>query len=181
MLRSCLAVCASTLVVMGVVGTSALAAPGFQGEHAMAPDVDARDGRVAPSARQRSLAVRACGSRGTASARRTRWRRRSGYLATGLSSDNATAARQWIARNRALLGIGATDLELVTATDHAVLLRQTLRRRAGRPRRPDRRRRQATAGSPTCRRRSRQDDDITGARDIGAAAAVREAARRRAT
>ena len=70
----------------------------------MAPDLDARDGRVAPSARQRDLA----------SGLQVTWNRfgtphavapRSGYLATGLSSDNVTAARQWIARNRALLGI----------------------------------------------------------------------------
>ena len=52
---------------------------------------------------------------------------RSGNLATGLSSDNTTAARQWISRNLALLGIGAAaarDLEVVTATGHSVLLRQ---------------------------------------------------------
>ncbi len=131
--RSCLAVCVSVLVVMGVAAPGALAAPGFQGENSSPPDVDARDGRVAPSAQQRSLA----------SGLQVTWNRfgtphavapRSGYLATGLSSDNVTAARQWIARNRALLGIGAaTDLEVVTATGHAVLLRQTLRRRVGRP------------------------------------------------
>jgi len=56
MRRSCLAVCASMLVGLGVAATGALAAPGFQGEHATPPDVDARDGRVAPSARQRDLA-----------------------------------------------------------------------------------------------------------------------------
>ena len=90
----------------------------------MAPDLDARDGRVAPSARQRDLA----------SGLQVTWNRfgtphavapKTGYLATGLSNDNVTAARQWIARNRALLGIDAAKLEVVTATAHAVLLRQT--------------------------------------------------------
>ena len=126
MLRSCLAVCGFALVVLGVATTGALAAPGFQGEGSTPPDVDAREGRVAPSDRQRSLA----------SGLRVTWNRfgtphavapRNGYLATGLSSDQTTAARQWISRNRGLLGIGAAaagDLEVVTATDQAVLLRQ---------------------------------------------------------
>ncbi len=107
--------------------------------------------------------------------RRRRSSPNSGYLATGLSSDQETAARQWIARNRALLGIGATDLELVTVTDHAVLLRQTFDGVAaghdgliaigvkdGRV---------AYVSSSLA-----QDDDVTGAREIGAAAAVRAAA-----
>ena len=89
MFRSCLAVFVSVGVVMGVAATGALAAPGFQGEHSTPPDVDARDGRVAPSARQRDLA----------SGLQVTWNRfgtpqtvapRRGYLATGLSSDNAT-------------------------------------------------------------------------------------------
>ena len=57
MRRSCLAVCVSVLVASGVAATGALAAPGFQGEHAKPADLDAREGRVAPSARQRSLAA----------------------------------------------------------------------------------------------------------------------------
>src|SRR5262245_3930343 len=102
MRRSCLAVCVSVLVASGVAATGALAAPGFQGENSSPPDIDARDGRVAPTARQRDLA----------SGLQVTWNRfgtphsvgaREGYLATGLSSDNATAARQWISRNRALL------------------------------------------------------------------------------
>ena len=175
MRRSCLAVCVSVLVVMGVVAAGALAAPGFQGEHAMAPDLDARDGRVAPSARQRDLA----------SGLQVTWNRfgtphavapRSGYLATGLSSDNATAARQWVARNRSLLGIGATGLEVVTATDHAVLLRQTFdgvsAGRDGLIAVGVSNGRVAYVSSSLA-----QDTSITGARDMGAAAAVREAAR----
>ena len=141
----------------------------------MAPDLDARDGRVAPSARQRDLA----------SGLQVTWNRfgtphavasRSGYLATGLSSDNATAARQWIARNRSLLGIGATGLEVVTATDHAVLLRQTF---DGVPAGRDglisvgvSNGRVAYVSSSLA-----PDTNITGARDMGAGAAVREAAR----
>ena len=141
----------------------------------MAPDLDARDGRVAPSARQRDLA----------SGLQVTWNRfgtphavapRSGYLATGLSSDNATAARQWVARNRSLLGIGATGLEVVTATDHAVLLRQTFdgvsAGRDGLIAVGVSNGRVAYASSSLA-----QDTNITGARDMGAAAAVREAAR----
>src|SRR5262245_52402925 len=124
MRRSCLAVCVSTLVAMGVAASGALAAPGFQGENGTPPDLDARDGRVAPSARQHDLASGlqvTCNRFGTPHAVGTI----NGFLATGLSSDNVTAARQWISRNRALLGIDTSGLEVVTATEHAVLLRQT--------------------------------------------------------
>ena len=171
---TCLAVCVSVLVASAVAATGAVAAPGFQGEHSMAPDIDAREGRVAPSARQRDLA----------SGLQVTWNRfgtphavapRSGYLATGLSSDNVTAARQWIARNRALLGIGATELEVVTATEHAVLLRQTF---DGLPAGRDglvsvgvKDGRVAYVSSSLAR-----DDTVTGARDVGPATAVRAAA-----
>jgi hypothetical protein len=164
----------STLVLLGVVATGAVAAPSFQGEHALPGDVDARDGRVAPTARQRSLA----------SGLQVTWNRfgtpqtiatRDGYLATGLSSDQETAARQWIARNRALLGTGGANLELVTVTDHAVLLRQTFEGvwaghdgliavgvKDGRV---------AYVSSSLA-----QDANVTGSRELGAAAAVRAAA-----
>jgi extracellular elastinolytic metalloproteinase len=174
MLRSCLAVCGSMLVLAGVVATGALAAPSFQGEHATPPDLDARDGRVAPSARQRDLA----------SGLQVTWNRfgtphavapRSGFLATGLSSDNATAARQWIGRNRALLGVGASNLEVVTVTEHAVLLRQTF---GGIPAGRDgliavgvNDGRVAYVSSSLA-----PDRNVTGARAMGAAAAVRAAA-----
>jgi extracellular elastinolytic metalloproteinase len=141
----------------------------------MAPDVDARDGRVAPSARQQDLA----------SGLQVTWNRfgtpnvvapRSGFLATGLSSDNVTAARQWIARNRALLGIGSGELEVVTSTGHAVLLRQTFdgvsAGRDGLIAVGVSNGRVAYVSSSLA-----QDTNITGARDMGAAAAVREAAR----
>ena len=177
MLRSCLAVCGSVLVVLGVATTGALAAPGFQGEGSTPPDVDAREGRVAPSDRQRSLA----------SGLRVTWNRfgtphavapRDGYLATGLSSDQTTAARQWISRNRGLLGIGAAaagDLEVVTATDQAVLLRQRFdgisAGRDGLIAIGVRNGRVAYVSSSLA-----PDTEITGARDMGAAAAVRAAA-----
>ena len=88
-----------------------------------------------------------------------------------------TAARQWIARNRALLGIdAATDLEVVTATGHSVLLRQTFdgvsAGRDGLIAVGVRNGRVAYVSSSLA-----QDTNITGVRDMGAAAAVREAAR----
>jgi extracellular elastinolytic metalloproteinase len=177
MLRTCLAVCGSTLVMVGVAAGGAVAAPSFQGEHATPPDVDVRDGRVAPSARQRDLA----------SGLQVTWNRfgtphavapRSGYLATGLSSDNATAAREWISRNLALLGISAAeagDLEVVTATGHAVLLRQTFdgisAGRDGLIAVGVKNGRVAYVSSSLAAR-----TNVTGARDMGAAAAVRAAA-----
>src|SRR5918999_3910869 len=118
MLRSCVALCGTALVVLGIAATGAPAAP-FQGENATPPDLDAREGRVAPNQRQRSLA----------SGLQVTWNQfgtprtvapRDRFLATGLSSDRETAARQWIARNLALLGIDAAaarDLEVVTVTD----------------------------------------------------------------
>jgi extracellular elastinolytic metalloproteinase len=178
MRRSCLAVCVSVLVGLGVAASGALAAQDFQGEHSTPPDVDARDGRVAPSARQRDLA----------SGLQVTWNRfgtphavapRSGYLATGLSTDQVTAARQWISRNLALLGIDAAtarDLEVVTATSHSVLLRQTFdgvsAGRDGLIAVGVRNGRVAYVSSSLA-----ADTSVTGARDMGAAAAVRAAAR----
>ena len=88
-----------------------------------------RTGAVAPTARQRRLAAGAD--------LRTTWNRfgtpgtltaRSGYVARGLSRDPVAAARQWVGRNEALLGIGDADLELVGAAPigagRAVMLRQ---------------------------------------------------------
>jgi len=181
MLRSCLAVCGSVLVVLGVVAggasSAAAAAPGFQGEHATPPDVDAREGRVAASARQRALA----------SGLQVTWNRfgtphsiapDSGNLATGLSSDQVTAARQWIAGNLELLGIDAAtarDLEVVTATDHAVLLRQRFDGlRAGR----DGLIAIGVSGGRVAYVSSSlaPDTSVSGGRAMGAAAAVRAAA-----
>jgi extracellular elastinolytic metalloproteinase len=177
MLRSCLTVCGSVLVLLGVVAGGASAAPGFQGEHATPPDVDAREGRAAPSARQRALG----------SGLQVTWNRfgtphsiapDSGYLATGLSSDQVTAARQWIARNLELLGIDAAtarDLEVVTATDHAVLLRQRFN---GLPAGRDGLIAIGVSGGRVAYVSSSlaPDTPVSGGRAMGAAAAVRAAA-----
>jgi hypothetical protein len=177
MVRSGLAACGSVLVVLGVVAAGAVAAPGFQGEHSMPADLDAREGRVAPSARQRALA----------SGLQVTWNQfgtpravapRDGYLATGLSSDQATAARQWISRNLALLGIDAAaarDLEVVTETAYAVLLRQRFdgvaAGRDGLISVGVHRGRVAYVSSSLA-----PDTTVTGTREMGAAAALRAAA-----
>jgi extracellular elastinolytic metalloproteinase len=171
------ALCCAVLVIVGVTATGALAAPGFQGENSTQPDLDAREGRVAPSDRQRALA----------SGLQVTWNRfgtphavapQSGYLATGLSSNQETAARQWIARNLALLGIDAAaarDLEVVTATGHAVLLRQRFdglaAGRDGLIAVGVRNGRVAYVSSSLAR------GTVTGEREMGAAAALRQAAR----
>ena len=132
MLRSCLAVCGSVLVVLGVSAGGAIAAPPIQGEQTPSADLDTREGREAPTARQRSLAS----DRGL----RITWNRfgtphavtaADGVIASGLSRDPEVAAREWISRNRGMLGIGAAaaaDLEVISSTPigagRAVLLRQ---------------------------------------------------------
>jgi hypothetical protein len=177
MLRSLLAAGVSMVVVLGVAAAGAVAAPGIQGEHALHADVDAREGRVAPSARQRSLA----------SGLQVTWNRfgtprtlapRDDYLATGLSTDQATAARQWISRNLALLGIDAAtarDLEVISETDHAVLLRQRFDGVAAG--------RDGLIAVGTSRGRVAYvssslapGTDVTGEREMGATAALRAAA-----
>ena len=51
-----IALCCAVLVGLGATATAS-AAPGILGEHAAPADLDAREGREAPSARQRSLAA----------------------------------------------------------------------------------------------------------------------------
>jgi extracellular elastinolytic metalloproteinase len=130
MRRAGLLVCAGVLAVFGITASGAVAAPGFQGEHSERGDLDAREGRAAPTARQRAEAA----------GLRVTWNRfgtpqslapAEGFLARGLARDEVTAARQWIERNRDVLGIGAAaarDLELVSAAPvgdgRAVMLRQ---------------------------------------------------------
>jgi extracellular elastinolytic metalloproteinase len=127
MRRFCVA--ASTAAVVAMTAASAQAATRIQGEHSRLTDRDARTGRVAPTAHQRALArregVTATWNRfGTPSSLTTT----TGAVASGLSGNEILAARQWLADNRALLGVGTRDLELVSATPigagRAVLFRQ---------------------------------------------------------
>jgi extracellular elastinolytic metalloproteinase len=105
---------------------------GFQGDDVRIKDLDARKGKKDPSAHQQDVAQ----GRGVS----VRWNklgtpevvaRPGGYLATGLSADPATAARQWIADDRELLGLSeeaAAALEVVATnpigSGASVLLRQ---------------------------------------------------------
>jgi extracellular elastinolytic metalloproteinase len=127
MRRFCVAASATMVAAIGAAG--AQAAPHVQGEQARLADRDVRVGRVAPSAHQRALVARE-GARAT-------WTRygtpRSltkarGAIASGLAADPTTAARQWIAANRDLLGIDGSRLKLVRSAPigagRAVMLRQ---------------------------------------------------------
>ena len=106
---------------------------GFQGEDSKIKDVDARTGKKNPSAGQQSAA------RGKDVT--VRWNKlgtpevviggADGYIATGLSTDPATAARQWISSNLDLLGLtpdSAARLQVVGVNPigdgASVLLRQ---------------------------------------------------------
>ena len=182
MLRSCLAVCGSVLVVLGVSAGGAIAAPPIQGEQTPSADLDARGGREAPTARQRSLAA----DRGL----RITWNRfgtphsvtaADGVIASGLSRDPEVAAREWISRNRGMLGIGAAaaaDLEVISSTPigagRAVLLRQ---RFGGLPAGRDGLISVGVAGGEVAYVTSSlaPDTSITGSRDLSATDAVRAA------
>src|SRR5262245_31452966 len=111
-------------------GNSQGGGPRLQGDQQAAVDLDARKGRKAPSAQQRTAA------RG----KTVRWNRfgtpqvltvDSGYLATGLAGNPVAAARAWLAGNTALLGIdrsAVADLQLLASAPigkgRAVLFRQ---------------------------------------------------------
>ncbi len=94
--------------------------PSFQGEDGHLADLDNRKGRVEPTTAQRDR-VAALGAT-------ARWNEfgtpvslinYSGSLATGLSSDAATAARQFISANRELFRLsedGVADLELLNVS-----------------------------------------------------------------
>jgi len=82
----------------------------FQGEQAAPDRMDARSGRVSPSARQRKLAA------GT----QVRWNvfgtplsifDRNGWLATGLSRNDGVAARTWLKRDRALFRLSRAEVD----------------------------------------------------------------------
>jgi extracellular elastinolytic metalloproteinase len=115
----------STLAVVAAIGPGASAQqrrrpdPGFQGETGVPGNFDQREGRKAPTGRQEAVAA--------ALKVTVRWNdfgtpqsliRYGGFLAEGLPSDPATAARQWIADNRTLFRLseeGVEALELVNA------------------------------------------------------------------
>jgi extracellular elastinolytic metalloproteinase len=98
------------------------------------PDLDNRAGQVTPTAQQMGL-VDSMGAR-------AEWNqfgtvhtmlKYGGFLATGLSGDPVSAAREWVRANRVLFRLSdqnVTDLELVSdgvtpySTAHAVLFRQ---------------------------------------------------------
>jgi extracellular elastinolytic metalloproteinase len=102
--------------------------------HKKAPDVDTRQGRIEPTASQKSI-VSNLGAE-------ARWNRfgtphslikHGGYLATGLTGDPVTAARNWIRANRALFRLSdqsVTRLQLLNdskmrgSNGHAVIFRQ---------------------------------------------------------
>jgi extracellular elastinolytic metalloproteinase len=91
----------------------------FQGEGlAVQDDIDLRRGSVPPTAHQRRL-VEAMGARAVWNVFGTPQSlapRAGGYLETGLSLDEVTAARQWISSNRDLLRLsaaGVEDLQLI--------------------------------------------------------------------
>jgi extracellular elastinolytic metalloproteinase len=82
----------------------------FQGENSRVDSADARTGRVSPSAAQRRLVA---GARVTWNAFGTPQSifKRSGWLATGLSSNDGVAARTWLKRNHALFRLDAAAVD----------------------------------------------------------------------
>jgi extracellular elastinolytic metalloproteinase len=130
MRRVCVAVIVTAVAAIGAA--SAQGATRIQGEHAKLTDRDARTARVAPTAQQRRLArregVKATWNRFGTPSSLTVTR---GAVARGLSSDEVVAARQWVADNRALLGIDATRLELVRSAPIGAGRAVTLRQRYG--------------------------------------------------
>ena len=98
------------------------------------PDLDNRAGQVTPTAQQLSL-VDSLGARAEWNQFGTVYTmlKYGGFLATGLSGDPVSAAREWIRANRVLFRLSdqsVTDLELVSdgtmpySAAHAVLFRQ---------------------------------------------------------
>jgi uncharacterized repeat protein (TIGR01451 family) len=98
------------------------------------PDLDNRAGQVTPTAQQMAL-VDSIGARAEWNQFGTVYTmlKDGGFLATGLSGDPVSAAREWIRANRVLFRLSdqsVTDLELVSdgtmpySAAHAVLFRQ---------------------------------------------------------
>src|SRR5262245_54545956 len=101
-----LSVCALTAAVAGGIPAAGASPPGTVSGATGSPDMDARVGRVAPSAVQLTAAA---GQNLSISWNALGTPRSmfhvGGYLATGLSSDAVTAARQYIHQQRDLLGL----------------------------------------------------------------------------
>lgn len=102
--------------------------------HNALPDLDARTGKVAPTSQQLSM-VSSLGARASWNEFGTPQSliKYSGYLATGLTGDAVTAARNWIRTKKALFRLsdqGVDNLELLNDSKmsgydgHAVIFRQ---------------------------------------------------------
>ena len=129
-------------LVLASIGTSpgASAAPSppastldFQNEASGGFDLDNRGDAIAPSAAQRA-AVGAMGARATWTQFGTpaSLSRPTGFLATGLNGDAATAARGWLLANRGLFKLSQQDvanlqllLDVPVGAGHTVSFRQT--------------------------------------------------------
>ncbi|HKQ53136.1 MAG TPA: M36 family metallopeptidase, partial [Pyrinomonadaceae bacterium] len=123
-----------TLVMIMLASSPAFGQAKILDVHDSLPDLDARKGSIGPTSAQKSLVAKMGAD--------VRWNRfgtphslikYGGYLATGLSGNPATAARNWIAANRALFRLsdfGVSNLELVSDTKlagtnaYVVLFRQ---------------------------------------------------------
>src|SRR4029450_2431018 len=136
--RTVLAPLVAVVVLIAVAGAGAARGAardndnGFQGESSKIKDIDARKGKKDPSAQQQSAA------RGKGVT--VRWNKlgtpevvvgADGFIATGLSPDPATAAREWVSSNLDLLGLtskSAARLQVIGVNaigdGASVLLRQ---------------------------------------------------------
>jgi extracellular elastinolytic metalloproteinase len=109
-----------TLVAIMFASISAFGQAKILEVHDTLPDLDNRTGTIAPTTTQKNLVAKMGAS--------VRWNRfgtpnslikYGGYLATGLSGIPSTAARNWIAANKALFrlsDLGVANLELVSDT-----------------------------------------------------------------
>jgi extracellular elastinolytic metalloproteinase len=97
-------------------GSSSTGPPKIQGEEGTLTDVDNRKGRKAPSAAQRDRVKPGSEARFNKFGAPETLADPGAYLATGLSDDDLTAARAYLAANRELLGLSEaalTDLEVI--------------------------------------------------------------------
>ncbi|HET8953668.1 MAG TPA: M36 family metallopeptidase [Solirubrobacteraceae bacterium] len=131
---ACAAVVAAIALPAAGAASASAQAPGFQGEARGHAHKDARDGRKAPTTRQRSAAARSGGDvRFNALGTPRTVTRDGAALATGLPSGAEAAARAYLRGAEDLFGLSdaeVADLELVSiaplGAGSAVLLRQRL-------------------------------------------------------